>query len=189
LPGAAREVLARSPRKSVMSNVFYLSSRRLCTAADARADGGVRKILIDRESIRIERVVGGIKMRLSVPVEAYCGVVLSYEEGDKAGPYHVTLAHPDDEFSVMLHQSANWTEVVATWLRWVEFFDRPAILIDEGVAEPAIEAHPRHATLARARLSRAQPHQEARKEARPKPAPISGAVIEFKSREELALQE
>ncbi len=47
---------------------------------DQRADGGTRTIRLSARGIRIDRALGGVKMRLAVPIEAYRGVVLTRED-------------------------------------------------------------------------------------------------------------
>ena len=144
-----------------MSNVVYLSNRQThgqaSTAPDMRADGGLRDIYLDQQCIRIERVVAGVKMRLAVPVAAYRGVVLSCEEKADQRLFYVTLAHRDDEFSVLLHAGTDWTGVLAIWQRWAKFFSQPAIFNDDLAANekspraPPARQRRRSATLAERR--------------------------------------
>jgi len=119
-----------------MSNVVYMASSRVCAAPDSRADGGVRKIFLDQRCIRIERIVAGVKMRVAVPVDSYHGVVLSCEDMAEANPYRVTLAHRDAEFSVVLQDAVDLSDIVSVWQRWAHFFGRPAIFDDEAGNPP-----------------------------------------------------
>jgi hypothetical protein len=115
----------------IMSNVVYMSNRRGSAAPDSRADGGVRQVFLDQRCIRIERVVAGVKMRVAVPVESYRGVVLTCEDAGEQRLYRVALAHRDAEFAVMLHEGADWTDILSIWQRWARFFGQPAIFNEE----------------------------------------------------------
>jgi hypothetical protein len=114
-----------------MSNVLYMTTRRICAVPDSRAEGGVRTVYLDRRCIRIVRVFAGVKMRLAVPVDSYRGVVLSCENKGEQRLYQVTLAHRDCEFSVALHEATDWTDVLSIWQHWARFFARPAIFNEE----------------------------------------------------------
>jgi hypothetical protein len=117
-----------------MSNVVYMASPRLCAAADLRADGGIRKISLEQGCVRIDRVMAGVKMRLAVPVDSYRGVVLSSEERGGQTRYRVTLAHRDAELAILLHDGAEWGDVLPIWQRWAQFFGRPALFHDGSAA-------------------------------------------------------
>jgi Family of unknown function (DUF6101) len=127
-----------------MSNVVYISNTRACAAPDSRADSGIRKIFVDQRCIRIERVVAGVKMRLAVPVESYRGVVLSCDDRYEPRLYTVTLAHRDAEFSVVLHNATEWTDILSIWQRWARFFARPTIFNEETTAP---SEKPRHSGM------------------------------------------
>jgi Family of unknown function (DUF6101) len=114
----------------VMSNVVYLSNRQACVALDARADGGLRQIFFDQRYIKIDRAVAGVKMRLAMPVASYRGVILGCEETAGQHLYSVTLAHRDAEFSIVLHHSTDWTDILSIWQAWARYFGRPAIFHD-----------------------------------------------------------
>ncbi len=123
------------------SNVVHISNSRACAAPDARAEGGVRTVFLDPQCIRIERVFAGVKMRLAVPVDSYRGVVLSCEDKADQRLYQVTLAHRDCDFSVVLHEATDWTDVLSIWQRWARFFARPALFNEETVqAEKRVRA-------------------------------------------------
>jgi hypothetical protein len=114
-----------------MSNVVHIPTVRASAAPDARAEGGVRTVFLDPQCIRIERVFAGVKMRLAVPVDSYRGVVLSWEDKAEQRLYRVILAHRDCDFSVVLHEATDWTDVLSIWQRWARFFARPAIFNEE----------------------------------------------------------
>jgi Family of unknown function (DUF6101) len=124
----------------VMSNVVYLSNRRACVAPDARADGGRRQIFFDQHCIKIDRAVAGVKMRLAVPVETYRGVILTCEETVGQHLYCVTLVHRDPEFSVVLHHSEDWMDVLSIWQAWARYFGRPAIYDEAEMGEEELRA-------------------------------------------------
>ncbi len=67
---------------------------------DQRADGGTRTIRLSARGIRIDRALGGVKMRLAVPIEAYRGVVLTREDKLQRRFYRLTLDHSDADLSI-----------------------------------------------------------------------------------------
>jgi hypothetical protein len=107
-----------------------------CCAPDPRADGGVRTVWLTPRDLRIERAVGGIKMRLSIPLGAYQGILLSWR-GKIRRFCRITLIHSDPDLSVTLDQSP------------AGLFSKPAL---SGVFGNAL-AHPRrrNATLLKRR--------------------------------------
>lgn len=141
----------------IMSNLYRDMENLPLSAPDARADGGIRTIRLAPRNVRIERAVSGVKMRLSIPVEAYQGVVLTCEDVSGRRRFRVTLAHGDPDLSVTLHQATDAPAILMIWQSWARFFSKPA-LYDEGgnLNEPALHAAParprrRNATLTKRR--------------------------------------
>ena len=72
-------------------------------ARDGRADGGVRRIEINRERIVVQRAVGGIRMALNVRVRDFLGIARRATEDAQA----LVLVHRDPSLSVPLLVSAD----------------------------------------------------------------------------------
>jgi hypothetical protein len=104
------------------------------SASDPRADGGVRAVWLTPRGVRIERAVSGIKMRLSIPIEAYQAILSTCQGGDR--PFcRITLAHKDPDLSVTLEQRADIIPEV--WRSWVPFFSRATPEVVSGaLAQP-----------------------------------------------------
>jgi hypothetical protein len=84
-------------------------------AADPRADSGSRIFRLAPHGVQIERVVAGVKMRLTVPIDSYQGVVLTCEDKFDQRFCRVTLAHRDPDLSVALHQATDTPAILAVW--------------------------------------------------------------------------
>lgn len=92
-------------------------------ASDPRADGGVRSVWLTPRGVRIERAVAGVKMHLSIPIEAYRAVLSTCQDGDR--PFcRIILAHKDPDLSVTLDQRADVFPEI--WQSWARFFSGPA---------------------------------------------------------------
>ena len=96
--------------------------------SDRRADGGVRIVRLSPRGVRIERALGGVKMRLVVPIEAYRGVMLAREDRLERRFYRLTLDHADAELSVTLSRAIDISVLIDQWSNWARFFARPALL-------------------------------------------------------------
>ena len=98
-------------------------------AADRRADGRQRKVSLSRDTVRIDRRIKGIAMRVAVPVSAYRGVALSLM-ADQAGAlsYQLHLLHRDDDLSVILDCAGDDADILADWRLWSRFFRLPALV-------------------------------------------------------------
>lgn len=99
-------------------------------AADPRADGGQRRITLGADTIRIDRSLAGIRMRLALPVRAYRGVSLQVIDGARGPYYRVALDHADPELSVTLAEDRNPEALVAEWRGWAKFFHLPRLALD-----------------------------------------------------------
>ncbi len=69
---------------------------------DTRSDSRTRLITLTRERIVINRTYLGISMRLSVPVSAYRGLVVSVGTSAKGLICSLDLAHSDPDLSIPL---------------------------------------------------------------------------------------
>ena len=103
---------------------------------DRRADGGLRIVRLSRRAIRIDRALGGVKMRLAVPIEAYRGVALIREDWLERRFYRVALVHRDDDLSVTLSRANDVAALIDQWSNWARFFAKPALLDAKIGAEP-----------------------------------------------------
>ncbi len=95
---------------------------------DLRADGGTRTVRLSPRSIRIDRALGGVKMRLAVPIEAYRGVVLAREDKLQRRFYRLTLDHADADLSITLSRATDIAALIEPWSGWARFFAKPALL-------------------------------------------------------------
>lgn len=116
-----------SPVISLVSANTPAIASLITSAPDARADGGVRHIRLSEDSIRIERQVDGVKMRLAVPLEGYRGVVLKSETTRDRRLCRIALEHSDPELTVELYQAQESPDAVAIWLDWADYFAKPAL--------------------------------------------------------------
>ncbi len=95
---------------------------------DRRADGGTRTVRLSRRGVRIERALGGVKMRLAVPIEAYRGVMLEREDRLERRFYRLTLDHADADLAVTLSRASEISPLIDLWANWARFFAKPALL-------------------------------------------------------------
>jgi len=92
------------------------SAPRRIEAADARADGRRRIVLLGRERIEIARSVGGVFMHIALAPSAYSGIVLRLSEHSDGGfHYEVRLAHRDPDLAVTLLEADDDCEATAEW--------------------------------------------------------------------------
>jgi len=109
---------------------------------DLRADGGIRTVWLTLRGVRIERSVSGVKMRLSIPIEAYQGVLLTCQDNIERPLCRIILAHSDPDLSVNLHQGADTAAILQIWQGWARFLSRPALCAGASVLRNAA-ARPR----------------------------------------------
>jgi hypothetical protein len=94
-------------------------------ALDSRADEGMRLITLANDMIRIERVLKGVKMRIHIPAQAYCGVTLQARTRQDGDVYEIKLAHQDPDLSVFLEASNDRQQAEDLRRQWADFFVRP----------------------------------------------------------------
>jgi hypothetical protein len=94
-------------------------------ALDSRADQGMRLITLANDMIRIERVLKGVKMRIHIPAQAYCGVMLQTRERQEGTVYEIKLTHSDPELSVFLEASKDRQMAEDLRQQWADFFVPP----------------------------------------------------------------
>ena len=128
---------ARAPKPG------YAGPRRI-EAADPRADGRRRVVLIARDRVVIARSVAGVYMHIAMTPNAYRGVVLRLSAmRDNVFHYEIRLAHRDPDLSVILQVANDDSEIQADWRLWAKFLGLPTLVErEEGRAEPeAAHAH------------------------------------------------
>lgn len=108
-------------------------------ADDPRADGGQRQISIAADAIAIDRRVGGVAMRLALPVKSFRGVSLALLENDRGAFYRVVLDHADPDLRVTLAELVHEREIGGEWRAWAEFFQLPRIAFGPGGGVIAVD--------------------------------------------------
>jgi hypothetical protein len=104
-----------------------LSNAFAASVPDARTDTGTRHISITARRIQIERQVAGITMRLAVPIHAYEGIVLAYDDQADGRLYRISLVHADADLCVELHRAPDMPGLLTIWRNWAEFFGKPPL--------------------------------------------------------------
>lgn len=119
-------------------------------ASDARADGQIRYVELDRDRVVVRRAIGGIPMAVRVPVKEFRGVALRLmpPEGGSVAHVTVTLDHRDQALAVPLYAAAHADDIAAVWQAWGRVLGLPLLITEENgiVCEPfsrlgAIEVH------------------------------------------------
>ena len=109
------------------------------TTTDARADGRLRLVELDRERVVVRREVCGILMRVSLKVSDFLGVAIRVVPPDASqdGAIAVMLEHKDHGLSVpLMIATGPEGDVVAEWQRWGRVLGRPLLIADgEGLRE------------------------------------------------------
>jgi len=107
---------------------------------DERADDRSRVVEIDHNRVLLFRSVGGVHMRLRIPLDGFLGVavrILAAGEGglDEAA---ITLEHRDPALSVALHIADELDDLAAEWELWGRVLGRPLLVqdIDGTLREP-----------------------------------------------------
>jgi Family of unknown function (DUF6101) len=103
-------------------------------ARDTRADGGVRRIELDRDRVTLRRAVHGMRMAINLRISDFLGVALRNIEGAPT----LILKHRDPSLSVPL--SVSEEDVESEWRIWSETLALPQLC--EGTAQ-VLEPAPR----------------------------------------------
>ena len=111
---------------------------RRFAAPDPRADGRRRFVRLDGDKVAIDRVVGGVFMRVTVPTSAYRGVALRVVDArDDGFAYEIRLVHADPDLSVALAETSDDSDIQAEWRLWARALGLPALVERaEGCDEP-----------------------------------------------------
>lgn len=96
---------------------------------DRRADNHARTVSLSRDTVRIDRSVGGVAMRVAVPVRNYQGVALTLaSDADGTLAYRLHLLHADRDLCVALDEAPDDHDIVADWRLWSRFLRLPALV-------------------------------------------------------------
>ena len=101
-------------------------------AHDARADGFVRQVELDRERVVLRRAVRGIPMAIKVPVNAFLGVALHLAGAEGGRCAALSLEHRDPALSVPLASPPDGEDVIADWRLWARILRLPLLVADSG---------------------------------------------------------
>jgi hypothetical protein len=109
-------------------------------ASDARADGQIRHVELDRDRVVVRRSVRGIPMAVRIPVAEFRGVALRLtdaQDGD-AARVTVTLDHRDQALAVPLYSAPHADDITAVWQAWGRVLGLPLLIAEESgdVREP-----------------------------------------------------
>jgi hypothetical protein len=102
-------------------------------AADAAADECVRLVELHREGVILRRSVRGVRIKVSLPIAAFCGIVMRLmpPHGADPGVIVVMLEHRDPALSVPLFAALNADDVLAEWHMWARIFGLPLLVADD----------------------------------------------------------
>lgn len=121
-------------------------------APDAAADGGERRITLEREQVVLARRVGRVAMRIAVPLTSYRGVAVRLVPGatEAEDKVAVVLTHVDRAFDVPLFESEEEDIVVSEWKMWGNTLGLPLLvehqdggMMPADVREGGFEASPK----------------------------------------------
>jgi hypothetical protein len=124
---------------AAVTEMRTLAVRFEIACADSRAEGGVRHVALSGDTVSIERRVVGIAMNINVPTNSYRGVVLAAARAEDGGTgrFHIRLSHEDRSLEVMLHDTADDSDVIALWRAYGERLSLPLLVEDaEGRLQP-----------------------------------------------------
>lgn len=109
-------------------------------ASDPRADGGLRQICLKPGAVSIDRRVGGVQMRLALPISCFTGVSLALLGSARGGFYYrVALQHKDPELAVTLAESEYEADIASEWRAWAQYFQLPRLSAGPGASFEVID--------------------------------------------------
>ena len=113
------------------------------TADDARADGGIRQIDLDRDRVTLHRAVRGMRMAVSVRIDDFIGIAIRPADEGRL----IVLLHRDPSLAIPLLVTDDATELAAAWQTWSDIFALPQLSDDK--SDPAPRRRRRNAVSAR----------------------------------------
>lgn len=109
-------------------------------APDAAADGGERRIVLDRGAVMVARQVKRTAMNLRLPMNSFRGVAIRLlpDMDDSADRISVVLAHRDRALDVTLYEADHDADAVAEWQQWATTLGLPLLIedLDGRLSEP-----------------------------------------------------
>jgi hypothetical protein len=101
-------------------------------ADDVSADGRTRTIELDRERVLLSRTVGGVYMRLNLPLTSFLGVAVRVENArdEGEGTVAIVLEHRDADLSVPLFVDTDSDHVIADWQLWGNVLRKKLLIAD-----------------------------------------------------------
>ena len=117
-------------------------------ARDTRADGGVRRIELDRDRVTLRRAVHGMRMAINIRISEFQGLALDTIDGAPT----LILKHRDPSLSVPL--AVGDDDVESEWRIWSETLALPQLSDQDtpSAVEPAPRRR-RHNAIKRRRPS------------------------------------
>ncbi len=100
-------------------------------AADETADGRTRTVEIDRHRVLVRRSVGGMQMRLNLPLSTYLGVSVKLVSIDARPCLALVLEHRDAALSVPLQIADEPDDVVSDWQLWGRTLGQKLLVIGD----------------------------------------------------------
>jgi hypothetical protein len=130
---------------------------------DGGSEGGLCDILLEKTRVLLTRRLGGVAMKIAVPIAAYRGVVVRVLAGAvEPPPIEVALVHQDRALDVPLWRATDDRAAVSEWRRWsgaldlpllFERFDGSLVTLERRSGTVAIgPSHPRRPRVSRERL-------------------------------------
>jgi hypothetical protein len=99
-------------------------------APDRRSDNGRRLIAVTRHYVLIERHVGGVKMRIAVPIAAFRGVALTPRHRGSGCEHVVSLAHRDLDLCVELEAANDGAAMALRQQHWAGYLNSCVLAAD-----------------------------------------------------------
>lgn len=109
-------------------------------APDARADGCIRQVELNRKRVVLRRSLHGMWMAISMPVSDYVGIVRRSGISD----HTLVLAHRDPSLSIPLLVTADAGELDQAVRVWCVFFALPEIPDERCDTQPPAPRRRRH---------------------------------------------
>lgn len=101
-------------------------------AHDSAADERVRYVELHHRRVVLRRAVGGMRMALNLPVDAYLGVAIRLLPPHETMPggIAVMLVHRDPALSLPLLVAPDGDEAIAEWQTWARVLALPLLVTD-----------------------------------------------------------
>lgn len=99
-------------------------------SASESAPGVVADVRLDSEHVVLQRRLGELAMRVTLPVSSYRGIVIRITPGmsEAEDRVSVVLAHTDRELDITLFDAADDSDVIAEWRLWGSALNLPLLM-------------------------------------------------------------